>query len=140
MIELMQKCAEKNGVIGVNNIHRWPLNSEAKTSAASVAELLKVYYSASLSQSVVAQTASQIISKTVSQPIAHTIAWKDPIYALTAEIPYILPSSPAVDTSEQHSSFMYTIATPVPSSSPATQTSLPLLSVPAVLLLPQLNG
>lgn len=47
-MELMQKYAKEDGAIGVDNLHRWPLNSDAlgflsaTTSAASAAELLKV--------------------------------------------------------------------------------------------------
>ena len=49
-MELMQKYVKEDGAIGVDNLHRWPSNSDAlgflsaTTSAASAAELLKVYY------------------------------------------------------------------------------------------------
>ena len=48
-MELIQKYVKENGAIGVDNLHRWPSNSDAlgflsvTTSAASAAELLKVY-------------------------------------------------------------------------------------------------
>jgi hypothetical protein len=47
-MELMQKYVKEDGAIGVDNLHRWPSNSDAlgflsaTTSAASAAELLKV--------------------------------------------------------------------------------------------------
>jgi hypothetical protein len=48
-MELMQKYVKEDGAIGVDNLDRWPLNSDAvkflsaTTSAGSAAELLKVY-------------------------------------------------------------------------------------------------
>jgi hypothetical protein len=49
-MELIQKYVKEEGAIGVDNLDRWHSNSEAlgflsaMTSAASAAELLKVYY------------------------------------------------------------------------------------------------
>jgi hypothetical protein len=49
-MELMQKYVKDDGAISVDNLHRWPSNSDAlgflsaTTSTASAAELLKVYY------------------------------------------------------------------------------------------------
>jgi hypothetical protein len=46
-MELMQKYVKEDRAIGVDNLHRWPSNSDAlgflsaTTSAASAAELLK---------------------------------------------------------------------------------------------------
>ena len=46
-MELMQKYVKEDGAIGVDNLHRWPSNSDAlgflsaTTSTASIAELLK---------------------------------------------------------------------------------------------------
>ncbi|KAH9211178.1 hypothetical protein DL95DRAFT_306561, partial [Leptodontidium sp. 2 PMI_412] len=48
-MELMQKYVKEDGAVGVDNLHRWPSNSDAlgflfaTTSAAFVVELLKVY-------------------------------------------------------------------------------------------------
>lgn len=47
-MELMQKYVKEDGAIGVDNLHRWPSNSDAlgflsaTTSVASAEELLKV--------------------------------------------------------------------------------------------------
>ncbi|KAH0562065.1 hypothetical protein GP486_003237 [Trichoglossum hirsutum] len=47
MMELMQKYVKEDGAIGIDNLHRWPSNSDAlrflsaTTSASSAAELLK---------------------------------------------------------------------------------------------------
>ena len=47
-MELLQRYVKKIGAIGVDNLHRWPSNSDAPgflsatISAASAAELLKV--------------------------------------------------------------------------------------------------
>jgi hypothetical protein len=49
-MELIQKYIKEDRAIGVDNLDRWPLNSDAlgflsaTTSAASTAELLKVCY------------------------------------------------------------------------------------------------
>jgi hypothetical protein len=48
-MELMQKYVKDDGAIGVDNPHRWPLDSDAvgflssTTSAISAKELLKVH-------------------------------------------------------------------------------------------------
>jgi hypothetical protein len=49
-MELMQKYVKEDGAIGIDNLQRWPSNSDAvgflsaTTSAASAAELLQVCY------------------------------------------------------------------------------------------------
>ena len=48
MMELMQKYAKDGGAIGIENLHRWSVDSDAvkflsmTTSASSVEELMKV--------------------------------------------------------------------------------------------------
>ena len=48
-MELMQKYVKEDGVVGVDNLHRWPSDSNAlgflsaTTSIISIEELLKVY-------------------------------------------------------------------------------------------------
>jgi hypothetical protein len=49
-MELMQKYVKEDGAIGIDNLQRWPSNSDAvgflsaTTSAASAVELLQVCY------------------------------------------------------------------------------------------------